>query len=264
MSNLPQKRKDGRKTLKKLCDDPENTLIIHYSCESFSDRPGGTTARITSIAVRRLDNALTSSFAIHLVAEREKIPSEQIVANYDLLERKMLKEFCAFMVKHQSCNWVHWNMRDSNYGFSAIYHRARVLGNKVDELPEGNLVDLARCLVDIYGMRYIGHPRLKNLLKLNEISDLAFLEGEAEAQAFERKDYVAVHRSTLRKVDAFESILCRANQKTLKSKSRFWHIYGTSLPDIVTLVKEHWLVSLVGVLMLGVGVWKFISSLLSK
>jgi len=38
--------------------------VIHYSCESFYDRPNGASPRITSIAVRKLDSGQTLSFSI--------------------------------------------------------------------------------------------------------------------------------------------------------------------------------------------------------
>jgi hypothetical protein len=74
--------------------------------------------------------------------------------------------------KNSHCIWVHWNMRDINYGFQAIEHRHRVLGGSPTErLPEERKFDLARALVSIYGVGYASHPRLQNIVKLNKITD---------------------------------------------------------------------------------------------
>lgn len=67
--------------------------MIHYSGESFYDRPDGASPRITSIAVRKLDTGQTLSFSIHQVAERAGIAFAQIERSYDKLERMMLDAF---------------------------------------------------------------------------------------------------------------------------------------------------------------------------
>ena len=54
-----RKQKSGWATLEGLFRDAANGSVIHYSCESFYDRPNGASPRITSIAVRKLDSAQT-------------------------------------------------------------------------------------------------------------------------------------------------------------------------------------------------------------
>jgi hypothetical protein len=233
MPSLAQKRSEAEKQLGKLFDDPSRVLIIHYACEDFANRPDGTSARITSIAVRHLNSAVTESFSVHLSAERLSIPYTEIKSRYDDLEKHMLQRFNDFVTKHLSFTWMHWNMRDSNYGFPAIYHRCRLYGIEPSEIPNTALFDLARTLVFIYGPSYIGHPRLQQLMEKNNISDLAFIPGADEPKAFEAGDYVSVHRSTLRKVDNFESIASRAHAGTLKTNYRWRDIYGRSPRDVV-------------------------------
>ncbi len=73
----PAKQKTAHAKLDSVFADAANTWVIHYSCESFYDRPNGASPRITSIAVRRLDSGQTLSFSIHQVAEERSIPFEQ-------------------------------------------------------------------------------------------------------------------------------------------------------------------------------------------
>ena len=54
--------------------------------------------------------------------------------------------------------YMHWNMRDINYGFPAIEHRYRVLGGNPVIIDDDKKLDLARLLIDIYGVGYAGHP----------------------------------------------------------------------------------------------------------
>ena len=121
----------------------------------------------------------------------------------------MLGEFYQFAEKHDRYSWLHWNMRDINYGFPSLEHRARVLGIEPFLIPEDKRVDLSRVLVDLFGVRYMGHPRLTKLIERNKITHRDFLDGQEEADAFEAKKYVKLHQSTLRKVDVFANILER-------------------------------------------------------
>ena len=60
--------REGKKQLVKIINNPNDVVVIHYSCESFYDRPDGTSPRITSIAVRNLATGQTESFSIHQIA----------------------------------------------------------------------------------------------------------------------------------------------------------------------------------------------------
>jgi hypothetical protein len=55
--------------------------------------------------------------------------------------------------------------RDINYGFAAIEHRHKVLEGEPYILPDERKIDLSRLLIDIYGVCYIGHPRLEKFDK---------------------------------------------------------------------------------------------------
>ena len=94
-----QRRKKALQRLAELMSQPEHVVIIHYSCESFYDRPNGTSPRITSIAVRNLESAQTASFSIHQVAERSGYSLDEIEPNYDKLEKQMLDEFPCVKLK---------------------------------------------------------------------------------------------------------------------------------------------------------------------
>ena len=181
----PKRQKIGWSKLDKLFVEADNCWAIHYSCESFYDRPEGRSPRITSIAVRKLDTGQTLSFSIHQIAEERHTPFAEIDEHYDQLEREMLDRFYAHLGGHQGMKYVHWNMRDINYGFAAIEHRYRVLGGDPVVIDDDKRFDLARLLIDVYGVGYADHPRLEQLLKINHIRPLDFLTGRQEAEAFD-------------------------------------------------------------------------------
>jgi len=240
-----RRHREARQTIASLMEHTSNVLVLHYSCESFYDTQDGRTPRITSIAIRNLSSGQTNSFSIHKIAEIKGILPEAIISKYDECELEMLKEYIDYIKSHDSFKWVHWNMRDINYGFAAIEHRFRVLGGKPYVLDDSRKYDLSRLLVALYGVRYIEHPRLEKLVIKNRITDLDFLGGQQEAEAFEKCDYVRLHQSTLRKVDILANILGRAQDNTLKTNARWYEIYGLSPAAIGEIIKEHWLFTII-------------------
>lgn len=235
-----RRRRVAAQTLEELGRKEEHVLLVHYSCESFYDRPEGQTPRVTSIAVRNYLSAQTVSFSIHKIAEIERVSFSDIENNYDRLEKEMLSEFFEFLRQRKTHIWVHWNMRDINYGFPALEHRFRVLGGQPEILEDSQKVDLARLLISLYGGRYTGHPRLETLMKKNRMSDLNFLTGREEADAFENKEHVKLHQSTLRKVDVFSNILGRTLDGSLRTNARWIDIHGMNPKLWVEVAAQHW------------------------
>lgn len=232
--------------LQTIAQAPNNVFIIHYSCESFTDKPDGYSPRISSIAVKSLDSAYTRSFAIHKTAEIEHIPRSDIEKHYDELERKMLEEFFDFIKEHKSKIFVHWNMRNATYGFEAIYHRYRVLGGSPIVIEESRLFDLGRALPDIYGPGYVDHPKMEKLIDTNNITKQHFLTGAEEAEAFKNKEYYRLHLSTLRKIDAFYEILRLQIEGRLKIKT---HPFVRR----ITTLHEHWLFQAAELILAAIG-----------
>lgn len=239
-----KRRKNGEKILSGIIEKPMNYIIIHYSCESFYDIKDGRTPRITSIALRYLDTAQTISFSIHKIAERKKL-IENIQENYDLLEKEMLKEYFNFISDHSNYLWIHWNMRDGNYGFYAIESRYQVLGGRPKVIEDSKKIDLARLMVELYGLGYIGHPRLENLIDKNNIGKKDFLKGAEEAKCFQNKEFIKLHQSTLRKVDIFNTIIEKLAEGTLKTNSKLQDIYGLTPQGIYEMISENWVIALI-------------------
>lgn len=250
-----KRRKNIIARIDTLLEQAPTTLVIHYSCESFYDKTDGKTPRVTSIAVRNLASGQTDSFSIHQIAEEQHVEFAKIAEHYDTLERQMLERFFEFLRTRQHCNWIHWNMRDVNYGFAAIEHRYRVLGGTPIQVSEDKKFDLSRALVDIFGVGYIGHPRLESLIELNKITARDFLTGKQEADAFDNKEFVKLHQSTLRKVDTLSNIFERTSNKCLKTKATWAEQYGFTPAVIAEWLKEHWLVTS---LIAGSGVLTFV------
>ena len=234
-----QKLKQAKIKLATLMNKAENVIIIHYSCESFYDRPDGSSPRITSIAVRNLESSQTTSFSIHQVAERKGYSANALEVHYNELEKLMLEEFYEYVRYHGSHIWLHWNMRDINYGFAAISHRFKVLQGEPEKIDDSRMVDLSRLLISIYGDNYIQHPRLEKLAEKNCIANRDLLDGQSESEAFVNKQYVKLHQSTLRKVGIFANIVERASDGSLKTNSTWKSIYGSYPIALMELIREN-------------------------
>lgn len=253
-----QRHKKARKRLADVIGDADRVVVIHYSCESFYDRSDGSSPRITSIAVLNLETRQTQSFSIHQMAERVGYSPIQLEQHYNELEKLMLDEFYEYVRTHAGYTWLHWNMRNINFGFQALAHRHKTLGGQPVEIHDSQLVDLSNLLIKIYGVRYVGHPRLPNLVDLNNITRKDFLTGPEEAEAFERKDYVKLHQSTLRKVDILASVTERAYSGRLKTHASITDKYG-SYPDALgEFLREHWGPTIVAFISAVIGIVAFI------
>ncbi len=241
-------RAEGLDQLKEIIKDKNKTIIIHYSCESFITTHGRT-PRVTSICMRYLGTAQTKSFSIHLQAQFENKDFNNLTdKDYDLLEKKMLDEFYDFAKKHKDFKWIHWNMRDSNYGFDAIANRYRILGGTAFEIDEDRKYDFPRILGKIYTYGFEKNKpdgRLLNLAKRNNITTIDALKGVDESAAYDNKEYLKLHKSTLRKVDIIDSVIDRADKNELKVCARKKHIYGLTIPGLIEIVKNNWLLILI-------------------
>ncbi len=243
-----EERKKGLEEIRELNEHKNKTFIIHYSCESFITNHGKT-PRVTSICVKNRANNETISFSIHLQAQfHAKDFNSLSEDDYDFLEREMLKEFYEFVSKYPSHYWVHWNMRNSNYGFVAIANRFRILKGKAKNIEDELKYDLSQILGRIYTFSFENDKpigKLLNICNRNLISTNGTLTGKQEGEAFEQRRFLDLHISTLRKVELIDRVLILEEKGKLKVNSKFYEIYGLSPQAIVEIVQSHWVLLLI-------------------
>lgn len=232
--------KDACEVFRKIESNPEKYFLIHYSCESFRNIPDGRTPRITSIAIKSIATGQVESFSLHKTAEQKAIPFQEIAGRYDEIEKDMLKEYFAFLKENKNMFYLHINMRDINYGFKAIEHRGKVLKVAIYVLSDSQKIDLADLLKRRFGDNYTGHPRMDSLCQLNEIHSIGYLKGAEEAEAFEKKEYVKLHQSTLAKVEMFSNVLKRTINGSLKTRAKWYEIHGLSIQGILSFIDSKW------------------------
>lgn len=173
------------------------------------------------------------------------------------MELNMLNSFSEFVKRHSTYKWIHWNMRNSNYGFSAIKNRIHILRGNEFEISNDFKYDFSIILGLIFTYDYENDRPKGKLLQLaerNNINTSNALTGGDEATAFEEKEYLKLHMSTLRKVDIIDSIVDKVENDRLKVLSLKKSIYGLTLPGIIYLVKETpWLLLIASILSFLIG-----------
>ncbi len=214
---------DARSELKQLDKNQNSLLAIHYSCQNLNDSNEGYSPRITSIAVFHVGSHTMHSFSIHLIAEVKKIARDDIHNHYNDLEAVMLEDFYKFVQEHQDHSWLHWNMTNINFGFETLEHRYRVLTDKIPpKIADTKKHNLSSLVSEIYGSNFVDHPKMPNLMDLNGGKSRDFLTGAEEVQAFERKEYIKLHKSTMSKVYFFNSVFHKLVNRKLKTARSNW------------------------------------------
>lgn len=255
--------KNSIETLQKIDANKKDYLFIHYSCESFYDKTDGYSPRITSIAIRKVDDGQTELFAIHKIAEIRNILFDEITEHYDELEQEMLTRYFEYVLYHTEKTWIHWNMRDSNYGFKALEHRAEVLGVKPVKIDDNHKIDMALLFIQRYGDHYVQNPKMKNLIEKNHMNPKDLLYGKEEAEAFENKEYIKLGMSAASKVKVFSSFLNLAIDNKLAVDSTKFEIYGSTFKGWCAIIQDKtWCKIVISIINLIIG--GLIGALISK
>lgn len=227
--------KHAKKILRNIEKSPEKYLIIHYSCESFFNL-NGKSPRIASISVRQYNNAQTNNFSIYQIAEQYNC--EVTDENYLEIEKKLLDDFFNFVKMKLDKTWLHWNMRDSSFGFGALELRYKVLGGSPTVIDNDKKIDIGHLFKQYYGGGYIGNPHIKSLLELNKFNPKQFLDGKEEAEAFDKGEYVTLSLSTSSKVNLFSTFITYAINGDLLTKTPKWKMRGTNISGLYATFEE--------------------------
>ena len=215
---------DAASFFKDIKAHPESYYIIHYSSQHlFDEHIEGATPRITSVVVLQYSTGQLQSFAIHTAADLLGIPRANIAAQYDDVEREMLRQFYAFMATRTQHKWVHWNMRSIVFGFEHLAHRYQTLAGanaNMPNIPIDNRINLNDVLRNRYGDLYAEHPQMINLARLQGEIPMHFLTGEQESAAFANQEYIRMHMSTISKVQFFGYVIRQAIRGKLHTASR--------------------------------------------
>lgn len=214
---------DARTFLKDIKAHPDRFYVIHYSSEHlFDEAIQGVTPRITSVVILHYSTGQIQSFAIHTAADALGISRENIAAQYDAIEREMLRQLYAFIGPRIQNFWVHWNMRSIVFGFEHLAHRYQTLSASTVApiVPIDHRINLNDVLREKYGELYAEHPQMINLIRLQGEMPMHFLTGEQESACFANQDFIRMHLSTISKVHFFGYAIRQILKGKLKTASK--------------------------------------------
>lgn len=211
-----------KEDLKLLKSNEKEVYCIHYACEFLNDENEGISPRITCISIVSLKNDKNYEFSIGSYAEKLNINKEDIQENLNEIEKVMLDDYFSFLEERKTSYWLHWNMNTKNYGFEAIEHRYEVL-NKSKEpfrLESENKVSLSNILTQKYGKDYTEEPYMYNLMKITS-RHRDVLGGRDEVDAFHKKKFRTLYKSTIAKVWWIRNIYYEIKNNELDKKLDF-------------------------------------------
>jgi len=199
---------DSGHFIKSVKKNPENFFIIHYSCQNLNDDNEALSPRITSIAINHYITGQSVSFSTHSISEELRISRDNVLQRFDEVELELLTQFYKFIRDRREKYWVHWNMRNLTFGFEHLEHRYRVLGgNDACVIAVERRLNLNDLIADRYGEGYAKHPKMISLMEQNGGRHRDFLTGKEEVEAFQNKEFLRMHASTLSKVGFFSSTM---------------------------------------------------------
>ena len=86
---------------------------------------------------------------------------------------------------------------------------------------------------------------MQKLCELNNIKSQSFLNGQQEAEAFEKQEYIKLHQSTLAKIEMYSKLLDKAINGNLKTLAKWREIYGISVQSIYEYTQITWWTKLI-------------------
>lgn len=215
------KKQIAQMIISSIFNSTGNHYIIHYSCSDLHQNPGLMRAHINSIVLK--DFQTGSEFVFDLVNISKSMNVVLSIQNEIDVEKELLKRYNDFIKTHKNSFFVHWQMRNTSFGFQAIENRIQHLLCIVPEIiDKDKKIDLMRVLYDIYGDGFSVHPIMIDMAKLNNLYDHRFLTGDIEAKEFFNQNYSAVTRSTIRKVSIFSEFVRLIYKNKLKTRLSWW------------------------------------------
>jgi hypothetical protein len=181
---------------------------VHYASESFSEAQNAPMA-VSAIAIFDLRSDSVRAFS------RLDVSGDQATQ-----ELTLLQGFYAFLSAHRDASFLHWNMGGIEFGFEAIAKRYQFLTSQEPSIvaprEQYNVDKMIRAR---YGEDYAPHRRFESIGRLNGLDLRGFLSGLDEAEAYERKKWGDIARSTSTKAKLIASLFRRLSDGALRTNN---------------------------------------------
>lgn len=229
-------------------------IFIHYARQNCFTDGYEKGPRVIAIVVMNAESEQLRIFSLRKVAEQNgndffKISEEE----KDKIEYHLLEEFFEYVKMNKEKMWLHWNMKNNNFGFSAIENRFSELNGTPYHLEEGKLINISVLLKKRYGTNFAKDGtwngkttgKMYDIFVLNNIKDSNILNGEEEIINYIVKNIMAIEQSVIAKLKAFQLIVEKTADNVLKTRgSVLKDVYGFGIRGIAQYIQDNALLAL--------------------
>lgn len=248
-NNSINAHKEANNVLNDYSKKKSDYIFIHYARQNCFEDAYEKGPRVISIVVMNAESGQTMVFSLRKIADTYGCNFfDESESTKDDIEKEMLQSFFEYVERNTQKKWLHWNMKNNNFGFSAIEERYSNLGGNPKHFEENKLINISVLLKKKYG-RNFAHDALWNgkvmgkmydIFGLNNISDFNILNGEQEIKEYILKNITSIEQSILGKIKAFQVLVEKAADNDLETRGKvFKDVYGFSISGIAQYIHDN-------------------------
>lgn len=241
-------------------------IFIHYARQNCFEDAYEKGPRVISIVTMNAESGQTMVFSLRKISDAYGCNFFEInESEKDEIEKEMLQSFFEYVNRNTQKKWLHWNMKNNNFGFAAIEERFKNLGGQPIHFEENLLINISLLLKKKYGTYFAKDAfwngkimgKMYDIFCLNGISDTNILNGEQEIKEYILKNITSIEQSVLGKIKAFQAIVEKASDNDLKTRGKIRKdVYGISIGGIFQYIQDNavlaWCFSIIGGIIGGI------------
>ena len=224
-------------------------IYIHYARQNCFEDAYEKGPRIIAVVVMNAGSEQTKFFSLRKVADSygenffNMTESER-----DEIEKEMLQHFFEYVKNNEKKKWLHWNMKNNNFGFEAIEERYNELGGCAIHFEEDKLFNISVLFKEKYG-KHFAHDakwngklmgKMYDMFNMNSIEDANILNGDQEVKEYILKNIMSIEQSILGKVKAFKMLVDMAADDDLKVRGSISRdVYGLNIYGIAQYIQDN-------------------------
>lgn len=274
-NNSIKMRKDAIKLLEDYMNTKKDYIIIHYARQNCLNETFEKGPRILAIVTMNAESEQTKLFSLNESTNNSNYSFFELSESQkDEIEFNMLTSFFNYIKCNKGKKFVHWNMKNNNFGFSALENRYKQLGGNSFNFSYENIINLSTLLKKKYGINFakksmwngVHTGKMYDIFLLNGINDINILNGEQEVKEYMLQNLASIEQSVLGKVKAFHYIIERASDNALKVRGNiFKDVYGLSFVGVAQYIQDNAILAILFSIIGGVistGIYEILKHLL--
>lgn len=248
-NNSIKARKEANVIIQDYTNKKSDYIFIHYSRQNCFSDAYEKGPRVIAIAVMNADSEQLKVFSLRKYAEEQGNDFFLINENdKDSIEKHMLQDFFSYVEANKEKKWLHWNMKNNNFGFSAIENRFSELGGAPFHFEDNKLINISVLLKKKYGTNFANNTiwngkttgKMYDIFILNHIDDSSILNGEEEIKEYILKNIIYIEQSVFGKLKAFQTIVDKTADNALKTRGNILKdVYGLNLGGVAQYIQDN-------------------------